>query len=56
VKDVTLQRETIVTALALLVIAAAIPSVIVDIIETDRVYVFSRQFLEELPQRLTRSQ
>lgn len=49
----TLRRETIVTALALLVVAAAIPSAIVDTVETGRVYLFSRQFLEELPQRFT---
>ena len=38
-------------ALALLVIAAALPFAIMDTIETGRVYLFSRQFLEELPQR-----
>jgi len=52
-KDVTLRRETIVTVLALLVLAAAIPSAIMDTIETGRVYLFSMQFLEELPQRFT---
>ena len=49
----TLRRETFVTALALLVIAAAIPFAIVDTIETGRVYLFSRQFLDELPRRFT---
>ena len=49
----TLRRETIVTVLALLVLAAAIPSAIMDTIETGRVYLFSMQFLEELPQRFT---
>jgi hypothetical protein len=49
----TLRRETIVTVLALLVVAAAIPSAIMDTVETGRVYLFSRQFLEELPQRFT---
>ena len=49
----TLRRETIVTALAILVIAAAIPYAILDSIETGRVYLFSRQFLEELPRRFT---
>jgi hypothetical protein len=53
VRDVKLRRENIVTALALLVIAAALPFAIVDTIETGRVYLFSRQFLEELPQRFT---
>jgi hypothetical protein len=52
-KDVTLRRETIVTVLALLVLAAAIPSAIMDTIETGRVYLFSMQFVEELPQRFT---
>jgi hypothetical protein len=48
-----LQLKTIVTVLATLVIAAAIPFAIVDTIETGRVYLFSRQFLEELPRRFT---
>jgi len=39
----TLRRETIVTALALLVVAAAMPSAIVDTIETGRASLFSRQ-------------
>jgi hypothetical protein len=51
--DVRLRRESILTALALLVIAAAIPYAIVDTIETGRVYLFSAQFLMELPQRFT---
>ncbi len=42
-----------VTTLALLVIAATIPFAIMDTIETGRVYLFSRQFLEELPRRFT---
>ena len=53
VKNVTLRRETIVIALALLLLAAAIPFAIVETIEKGRVYLFSRQFLEELPQRFT---
>ena len=48
--NLTLRRDTIVTMLALLVIALAIPFALVDTIETGRVYVFSRQCLEELPQ------
>jgi hypothetical protein len=51
----TLRRETIVPALAILVIIAAIPLAIVEMIQTGRVYLFSRQFLEELPQRFTGS-
>jgi hypothetical protein len=50
---VTLRRDNIVTALALLVIAVAIPFAVRDTLETGRVYLFSRQFLEELPQRFT---
>jgi hypothetical protein len=49
----TLRRETILPVLALLVIAAAIPFAIVDTLKTGRVYLFSSQFLEELPQRFT---
>ena len=48
-----LQRKTIVPALALLVILAALPFAILDTIETGRVYLFSRQFLEELSRRFT---
>ena len=50
-----LRGKTIVTVLALLVIAAAIPYAIVDTIEKGRVYLFSSQFLEELPQRFSGS-
>ena len=49
----TLRRDNIVTLLALLVIAIALPFAIVDTIEGGRVYAFSRQFLQELPQRFT---
>jgi hypothetical protein len=48
-----LRRDTIVPVLAFLVLAIALPSAIVDTIETGRVHVFSRQFLEELPKRFT---
>ena len=48
-----LRRKNIVTALAALVIMAAIPFAIVDTIEKGRVYIFSTQFLEELPRRFT---
>jgi hypothetical protein len=53
VKNLTLRRETLVTVLALAVIAASIPFAIMDTLETGRVYIFSRQFLEELPRRFT---
>jgi hypothetical protein len=42
-----------VTALAVLVLVAALPSAIRDTFETGRIYLFSRQFLEELPQRFS---
>jgi len=51
-----LGRDTLVNAvtiLALIVIAVGIPSAIMDTIETGRVYLLSRQFLEELPQRFS---
>jgi hypothetical protein len=47
------RRDTIVTALTVLAIAATIPFAIQDIIETGRVYLCSRQFFEELPHRFT---
>jgi len=50
-----LHGKTIVKVMALLVIAAAIPFAIVDTIEKGRVYLFSAQFLDELPQRLSGS-
>ena len=45
--------STVVTVVAVLILVAAIPSAVRDTIETGRVYLFSRQFLDELPQRLT---
>jgi hypothetical protein len=53
---VKLTRSTIstaVTVVAVLILIAAIPSAVRDTFETGRVYLFSRQFLDELPQRLT---
>ena len=50
-----LRGKTIVTVLALLVIAATIPFAIVDTFEKGRIYLFSSQFLEELPQRFSGS-
>jgi hypothetical protein len=47
------RRDTIVTVLVLVVLAIALPFAIVDTFEKERVYLFSRQFLEELPQRFT---
>jgi hypothetical protein len=53
VEDLKLRRDTIVTVLVILVIAIALPFAIMDTIKTGRVYIFSRQFLEELPRRFT---
>ena len=52
-ENMKLQRETLVTLMVTLVIAATIPFAIKDTFESGRVYLFSRQFLEELPQRFT---
>ena len=49
----TLRRETIMSTVAISVIAIVLPFAIKDTIDTGRVYVFSRQFLEELPHRFT---
>jgi len=49
----TLRRDAVVSMVVILVIAISLPFAIMDTIETGRVYVFSRQFLEELPQRFT---
>jgi hypothetical protein len=43
----------VVTAAAVLILLAAVPSAVRDTFETGRVYLFSQQFLDELPQRLT---
>jgi hypothetical protein len=51
----TLRRDTVVTVLAFLLIVITLPFAIRDTIETGRVYLFSRQFLEELPRRFTGS-
>ena len=48
-----LQTNKVVPVLALLVIAATIPFAIMDTVETGRVYLFSLQFWEELPQRFS---
>jgi len=47
------RRKNIVMVLAILVIAATVPYAIVDTLETGRVYLFSSQFLEELPRRFS---
>lgn len=45
--------STIVTVLAVIILLAALPSAVRDTFENGRVYLFSQQFLDELPQRLT---
>ena len=45
--------DTIVTVTAVLILVAAIPSALMDTFETGRLYLFSPQFFEELPERLT---
>ncbi|MBO9512498.1 MAG: hypothetical protein J7549_00155 [Variovorax sp.] len=45
--------STAVTVVAGLVLLAALPSAVVDTFETGRIYLFSHQFLDDLPQRLT---
>ena len=48
-----LRRDTLVTVVASLAIAVALAPAIVDTVETGRVYLFSREFLEDLPARFT---
>lgn len=48
-----LSRSTIITGLAALVVAAAIPGAMHDTFATGRIYLFSRDFVAELPQRFT---
>jgi len=45
--------STILTIIAALVLLAALPSAVRDTFETGRIYLFSQQFIDELPQRLT---
>jgi hypothetical protein len=44
---------TVVGVAAVIILLAALPSAVRDTLETGRVYLFSRQFLDELPQRLS---
>lgn len=48
-----LTRSAIVTGVAVLVLLAAIPSAIQDIFATGRIYLFSWEFLADLPARFT---
>ena len=46
-------RSTIMTGVAALVLLAAVPSAIREMLETGRIYLFSSEFLSDLPARLT---
>ena len=48
-----LSRSTIITGLAAVVLIAAVPSAIRDTFATGRIYLFSWDFLADIPQRLT---
>ncbi len=48
-----LTRSTILTGLVILVLAAAIPSAIREAWERGRIYLFSWEFLSDIPKRLT---
>jgi hypothetical protein len=53
--DMKLPRRTIgtiINVVAVLILLAALPSAVRDTFETGRIYLFSRQFFDELPQRL----
>lgn len=45
--------STIVTIIAMLILLAALPSAVMDTFETGRIYLLSKQFITELPQRFT---
>jgi hypothetical protein len=46
-------RSTIITGLAVLILVAAIPSAVRETLERGRIYLFSWEFLADLPARLT---
>jgi hypothetical protein len=50
---VKLTRNSVLTALVILMILWALPGAIQETLQTGRIYLFSRQFLEELPQRFS---
>lgn len=45
--------STVITVIAVLILLAALPSAVMDTFETGRIYLFSKQFITELPQRFT---
>jgi hypothetical protein len=50
---VKVTRSRVITGLAVLVLVAAIPSAIREALESGRIYLFSWDFLADLPKRLT---
>jgi hypothetical protein len=48
-----LNRNTVLTALVILMVLWALPGAIQETLQTGRVYLFSRQFFEDLPQRFS---
>jgi len=50
---IKLTRSTILTGLAALVLVAAVPDTIRDTLKSGRIYLFSWEFLADLPARLT---
>ncbi len=48
-----LNRNRLLTALVILMILWALPGAVQETLETGRIYLFSRQFLEDLPKRFT---
>jgi hypothetical protein len=53
IKPVKLNRNMLLAALVILMVLAALPGAVQHTLETGRVYLFSRQFLEDLPHRFT---
>lgn len=49
----TLRRDNLLTGLAIVALAAAAVAAFFDTVETGRLYLFSSQFLEELPRRFS---
>jgi hypothetical protein len=47
------RRDTLVTGVAILAIVAALAPALLDTLETGRLYLFSREFLDDLPARFT---
>jgi hypothetical protein len=52
-KPVKLNRNSVLAVLVILMVLWALPGAIQETLQTGRVYLFSRQFLEDLPQRFS---